>query len=126
MLDHGKLKSPDIYGLLQESTKDLCKPFVSLLVVSGHSKALALSGCRESLYRLVSEGYLRPSTTLSHISPREKLIQYEAEEVGKRKGFLTAKELRQAKESAWARMRRDEQEEVTRKNGIVSAWGLCE
>ena len=72
------------------------------------------------LYKLVSEGHLRPSTTLSHISPREKLIQYEAEEVGKKSGFLTAKEVRQAKEAARVRVRREEQEEVKEKNGIVS------
>lgn len=72
------------------------------------------------LYKLVSEGYLRPSTALSHISPREKLIQYEAEEVGKKSGFLTAKEVRQAKEAARVRVRREEQEEVKEKNGIVS------
>lgn len=80
---------------------------------------------KEMLYKLVSEGYLRPSTALSHISPREKLIQYEVEEVGKKAGFLTAKELRQAKEAAWARMRREEQEEITKKNYIVSTWGFC-
>ena len=72
------------------------------------------------LYRLVSEGYLRPSTAQSHISPREKLIQYEVEEVGKKTGFLTAKELRQAKEAARARVGREEQE-VTENSGIVSA-----
>lgn len=72
------------------------------------------------LYKLVSEGYLRPSTALSHISPREKLIQYEAEEVGKKSGFLTAKEVRQAKEAARVRVRREEQEEVKEKNGMVS------
>jgi hypothetical protein len=77
------------------------------------------------LYKLVSEGYLRPSTALSHISPREKLIQYEVEEVGKKSGFLTAKELRQAKEAARARVRREEQEEVTQKSGIVSTWEFC-
>jgi DNA-directed RNA polymerase III subunit RPC3 len=48
------------------------------------------------------------------------LIQYEVEEVGKKTGFLTAKELRQAKEAAWARVRREEQEEVVDKTGIVS------
>jgi len=84
-----------------------------------------VSECREILYKLVSEGYLRPSTALSHISPREKLIQYEAEEVGKKTGFLTAKELRQAKEAAWARVRREEQEEATARSGIVSTWEFC-
>lgn len=79
-----------------------------------------LSECRETLYKLVSEGYLRPSTVLSHISSREKLIQYELEEVRKMTGFLTAKEQRQAKEAAWARVQREEREEVTEKNGLVS------
>lgn len=76
------------------------------------------------LYKLVSEGYLRPSTAQSHVSPREKLVQYEAEEVGKKSGFLTAKELRQAKEAARARVMREEQEEVREKNGIVSTGSL--
>ena len=84
-----------------------------------------VSEYKETLYKLVSEGYLRPSTALSHISPREKLIQYEVEEVGKKTGFLTAKELRQAKEAARARVRREEQGEVTGKNGIVSSGKFC-
>jgi len=53
------------------------------------------------------------------------LIQYEVEEVGKKTGFLTAKELRQAKEAARARVRREEQGEVTGRNGIVSAGKFC-
>lgn len=79
-----------------------------------------MSEYKEALYKLASEGYLRPSTTLWHISPREKLIQYEAEEAMKKTGFLTAKELRQTKEAAWARVTREEREEATEKNGIVS------
>lgn len=121
VLDHGKLKPPDIYRLLQESASDLCKPFLKLLVDMGRSTTVVLPECKERLYQLVLEGYLRPSTPLSHISPREKLIQYEVEEVGKKTGFLTAKELRQAKEAAWVRMRREEQEEVLERNGIVGA-----
>lgn len=81
-----------------------------------------LSECKEALFKLVSEGYLRPSTALSHTSPREKLIQYELEEVGKKTGFLTAKELKQTKEAALTRVRREEQEETSEKNGIVSVW----
>lgn len=84
-----------------------------------------VSVCKETLYKLVSGGYLRPSTALSHTSPQERLIQYEVEEVGKKTGFLTAKELRQAKEAARARVRREEQGEVTGKNGIVSAGKPC-
>jgi DNA-directed RNA polymerase III subunit RPC3 len=48
------------------------------------------------------------------------LIQYEVEEVGKMTGFLTAKEQRQAKEIALARVKREEVEEVTEKSGLVS------
>ena len=81
------------------------------------------SECRETLYKLVSEGYLRPSTASSHISPREKLIRYEAEEVGKQTGFLTVKELRQAQEIARARVNREEHEEAMEMNGIVSTGG---
>ena len=84
-----------------------------------------VSGCKETLYKLVSEGYLRPSTVSSHTSPREKLIQYEVEEMGKKTGFLTASELRQAKEAARARVRREEQQEVTEKNAIVSTGNSC-
>lgn len=84
------------------------------------------SECREALYKLVSEGYLRPSTASSHTSPREKLIQYEAEEVGKQSGFLTAKELRQAQETARARVNREEHEEAKEMNGIVSTGRVFE
>ena len=84
-----------------------------------------MSGYKETLYKLVSEGYLRPSTVSSHTSPREELIQYEVEEVGKKTSFLTAEELRQAKEAARARVRREEQEEATEKNGIVSIEKYC-
>ena len=45
--------------------------------------------------------------------------------MGKRTGFLTAKELRQAKEAARARVGREEQGEVTGKDGIVSAGKFC-
>ena len=47
---------------------------------------------------------------LSHISPRDKRISYEAEEKAKIYGFPTAKELRQAREVAEARLKREEDE----------------
>jgi DNA-directed RNA polymerase III subunit RPC3 len=58
----------------------------------------------------VSENYLKPSTVLSHLSPRDKCIQYEAEEKKKITGFPTAKEQREAKEIAQSRLKREEQE----------------
>jgi len=36
VLDHGKLKPPDIYRLLQESIPDSCKAFVSFPTILGH------------------------------------------------------------------------------------------
>jgi hypothetical protein len=47
---------------------------------------------------------------LSHISPRDKRISYEAEEKAKIYGFPTAKELRQAREVAEGRLKREEDE----------------
>jgi DNA-directed RNA polymerase III subunit RPC3 len=61
---------------------------------------------------------LKPSTILSHVSPRDKRIQYEAEEKAKIIGFPTAKELREAKEVAEARLRREE--EQAENVGLVS------
>lgn len=62
---------------------------------------------------------MKPSTILSHLSPRDKAIRYEAEEKRKIVGFPTAKELRQAKEVAQARLKREEEE--AEKIGLVSA-----
>lgn len=64
----------------------------------------------QSLYKLVSCAYLKPSTLLSHNSPRDKRIKYEAQEKAKITGFPTAKELREAKETAEARLKREEEE----------------
>lgn len=70
------------------------------------------------LTKLVSGSYLKPSTILSHISPRDKTIQYEAEEKRKIAGFPTAKELREAKDVAQARLKREE--EAAEEVGLVS------
>lgn len=47
---------------------------------------------------------------MSHISPRDKRIRYEEEEKAKISGFPTAKQLREAKETAEARLKREEEE----------------
>lgn len=73
----------------------------------------------QAFHKLVEASYLKPSTVLSHQSPRDKRIQYEAEEKAKISGFPTAKELRQAKEIADARLRREE--EGAEKIGMVRA-----
>jgi len=55
---------------------------------------------------------------LSHISPKDKHISYEAEEKSKISGFPTAKELREAREAAMGRLKLEEDE--AEKIGMVS------
>lgn len=74
------------------------------------------------MQKLVSGTHLKPSTILSHVSPKDKQIKYEAEEKAKISGFPTARELRQAKQIAEARLRREEDE--AEKIGLVSARTL--
>ncbi|KZT74183.1 hypothetical protein DAEQUDRAFT_661120 [Daedalea quercina L-15889] len=93
ILDHGKLRPPDI---------------ISRLVVYDPVKAPAKYS--QALHKLVDGQYLRPSTVLSHLSPRDKHLRYEAEEKAKISGFPTAKELKQARETAEARIKREEEE----------------
>ncbi|KAI0048205.1 hypothetical protein FA95DRAFT_1582316 [Auriscalpium vulgare] len=92
VLDHGKIRSPDIVSsLLTRNAKDT-------------------TVYAQVLYKLVSESYLKPSTILSHVSPRDKRIRYESEEKAKISGFPTAKELREARETAASRLKREEEE----------------
>ena len=72
---------------------------------------LGASVYQQALHKLVAGAYLKPSTVLSHISPRDKQIKYEAEERSKLSGIPTTKELREAKELAGARLRREEEAE---------------
>jgi DNA-directed RNA polymerase III subunit RPC3 len=72
----------------------------------------------QAFHKLVMSAYLKPSTVLSHVSPRDKRIKYESEEKAKISGFPTAKELRQAKEIAEARLKQEEEE--AEKVGLVS------
>ncbi|KDR81424.1 hypothetical protein GALMADRAFT_221286 [Galerina marginata CBS 339.88] len=92
ILDHGKLRSADILAFLSIYDHINTKQY------------------QQTLHKLVSGSYLKPSTILSHLSPRDKWIQYEAEENRKISGFPTAKELREAKEVARARLKREEEE----------------
>ncbi|KAJ7771765.1 RNA polymerase III subunit RPC82-domain-containing protein [Mycena metata] len=97
ILDHGKLRPPDIISELSYNDP------------KGSSRSAA-TVYSQALHALVAAAYLKPSTILSHISPRDKRIRYEAEEKQKISGFPTAKELREAKESAAARLKREEEE----------------
>ncbi|KAK7440228.1 RNA polymerase III subunit C82 [Stygiomarasmius scandens] len=96
ILDHGKLTAPQI---LQH-----------LGVSPSNAKIKSTSVYTQALHRLVSLRYLKPSTVLSHISPKDKLIQYESEEKAKISGFPTARQLREAKEMAHARLKKEEAE----------------
>ncbi|KAJ7093171.1 RNA polymerase III subunit RPC82-domain-containing protein [Mycena epipterygia] len=92
ILDHGKLRPPDIISELS------------------HGDPKAGTVYSQAMHALVTASYLKPSTILSHVSPRDKRIRYEAEEKAKIAGFPTAKELREARESADARLKREEEE----------------
>ncbi|KAJ7090224.1 hypothetical protein B0H15DRAFT_837649 [Mycena belliarum] len=92
ILDHGKLRPPDIVSELS----------------LGDAKAANVYS--QAIHALVTAAYLKPSTILSHVSPRDKRIRYEAEEKAKIAGFPTAKELREARETAEARLKREEEE----------------
>ncbi|KAF8965272.1 RNA polymerase III subunit RPC82-domain-containing protein [Flammula alnicola] len=98
ILDHGKLRTSDILSMLSVSD------------AKSTSFIPQMTQYNQILFKLVSGSYLKPSTVLSHLSPRDKCIQYEAEEKRKIVGFPTAKELREAKEIAQARLKREEEE----------------
>ncbi|KAJ3572802.1 hypothetical protein NP233_g2846 [Leucocoprinus birnbaumii] len=92
VLDHGKLRLRDMLSLL------------------GIHDSKSVAVYRGAAHKLVAGAYLKPSTILSHVSPKDKQIKYEAEEKAKISGFPTAKELREAKQVADARLKREEEE----------------
>ncbi|KAG1858366.1 RNA polymerase III subunit RPC82-domain-containing protein [Suillus subalutaceus] len=108
ILDHGKLQPPDIISRLSihnPKSREIFSALWSLLMAHPGSSLYS-----QTLYKLISGAYLKPSTLLSHHSPRDKRIKYEAEEKAKITGFPTAKELREAQETAEARLKREEEE----------------
>ncbi|TRM59382.1 RNA polymerase III subunit RPC82 helix-turn-helix domain-containing protein [Schizophyllum amplum] len=94
VLDHGKLRPPDIVPGCRRPTR----------------KAAVH---RQVLHKLVTLAYLKPSTAKRHLSPRDKAIKYELEEKAKISGFPTAKEVREAKEAAETRLKREEDEDAS-------------
>jgi DNA-directed RNA polymerase III subunit RPC3 len=125
ILDHGKLRPPDIIARLSVNDP---KGRTSIQSYELDAHGLSFVGSivySQAFYKLVMSAYLKPSTVLSHVSPRDKRIKYEGEEKAKISGFPTAKELRQAKETAEARLKREEEE--AEKVGLVSAsrWSTC-
>ena len=116
VLDHGKLRPPGVMSrLAPQGSKGTTATATSN---SATDPACPEStACAQALHELVTSSYLKPSTILSHISPQDKRILYEAEEKGKISGFPTAKELRQAREVAINRLKREEEE--AEKVGLV-------
>lgn len=115
ILDHGKLRPPDVISRL--SIYDPKSLFVRSAERIHPDCWSDTSLYSQSLYKLVSEAYLKPSTVLSHQSPRDKRLKYEADEKAKLSGLPTARELREAKETADARLKREEEE--AEKVGLV-------
>lgn len=126
ILDHGKLRPPDIMThLCHASSKGkLCNHSLEAKYLNVRRLLVSDSSLySQALYKLVSSSYLSPSTVLFHISPRDKLLQYEIEEKKQIKNFPTAKELRQAKERAEARLNREQEEAM--KVGLTVCFPGC-
>lgn len=73
----------------------------------------------QALFTLVSSSYLKPATVLSHQSTTDTRLKYFSEEKAKIVGYPTAKQLREAKEVADARLKREEED--AEKIGLVSS-----
>lgn len=99
IMDHGKLRAQDILSLLHVHDPK------------------AKTQYKQALLKLVSGSYLKASTPRSHVCPRDRLIQYVMEEKNKIVGFPTAKELREAKDIAEARLKREDDE--SEKIGLI-------
>jgi DNA-directed RNA polymerase III subunit RPC3 len=115
ILDHGKLTPPMMSSQLflhdAKSTSSGCLHIVILSLTSPPAY-------EQALHKLVTAQYLKASTVLSHQSPRDKLIKYEAEERQKLAGLPTSRQLSECRDLAEARLRREERE--AEKIGIVS------
>ncbi|KIY43706.1 hypothetical protein FISHEDRAFT_52951 [Fistulina hepatica ATCC 64428] len=92
ILDHGKLRPPDILARLPKTGR----------------KSTMLY--KQTIFKLVSSSYLKASTVLAHTSPQDKRIQYEEEEKSKLSNLPSSRELREAKEVAAARLRREQED----------------
>ncbi|QRV90096.1 DNA-directed RNA polymerase III subunit C3 [Ceratobasidium sp. AG-Ba] len=106
ILDHGKLKLPDILRLLGKDTNSRDSDMYSQVALE-----------------LLTSSHLRLSTPESHISPRDKLIRYEAEERKKHVGIVAPKDARQFRTIAEARIRREREEAEAPSVGIIKRKG---
>ncbi|CAE6341174.1 unnamed protein product [Rhizoctonia solani] len=102
ILDHGKLRLPEILRLLDKSDDQK------------ESEAYT----KVALELLISS-HLRVSTPASHISPRDKIIRYEAEERKKHVGIVAPKDARQFRITAEVRIRREREEAEAPSVGLI-------
>lgn len=145
ILDHGKLRPPEIMtqlpifldakgtkppsilhlpvapsvarALTTQNSYHLCHPYPIT------SSLLEYAKYTQALYTLVSSSYLKPSTVLSHQSASDKRIKYYSEEKAKVVGYPTTKQLREAKEVAEARLKREVEE--VENIGLVSSFYIA-
>lgn len=116
------MKPSDLISQLSSSSSKGNSKSTSINPNPNYPPSVGPSPYKQALLKLVNSSYLIPCSVLFHISPRDKLLQFEAEEKSKLKNFPTAKELRQAKEVAEARLKR-EQEDALKTGLRVSNMG---
>ncbi|KAJ1307949.1 hypothetical protein OPQ81_002026 [Rhizoctonia solani] len=102
ILDHGKLRLPEILRLLNKSDNPTDSEAYTQVTLE-----------------LLTSSHLRLSTPASHISPRDKLIRYEAEERKKHVGIVAPKDARQFRITAEARIRREREEAEAPSVGLI-------
>lgn len=123
ILDNGKLRPPEIISRLAIYDPVKGRSWAGPLSVVILTAPPAPAKYSQALHKLVDGHYLGPSTVLSHLSPRDKRIRYEGEEKAKISGFPTAKELKHARETAEARIKREEEE--AEQIGMVCCCAIC-
>ncbi|KAB5593960.1 DNA-directed RNA polymerase III subunit C3 [Ceratobasidium theobromae] len=101
ILDHGKLRLPDVLRLLNKSDSKESDIYPKVAL------------------QLLTSSHLRVSTTASHISPRDKFIRYETEERKKHVGIVAPKDARQFRILAEARIRREREEAEAPSVGLI-------
>ncbi|KAG8724127.1 RNA polymerase III subunit C82 [Ceratobasidium sp. 395] len=106
ILDHGKLRLPDIL-------RSLGKP----------AGSKGFDTYSQTALELLTSSHLRLSTPESHISPRDKLIRYETEERKKHVGIVAPKDARQFRTIAEARIRQEREEAEAPSVGIIKRKG---
>ncbi|CAE6470055.1 unnamed protein product [Rhizoctonia solani] len=102
ILDHGKLRLPEILRIIGKSDNQK------------ESEAYT-----KVALELLTSSHLRVSTPASHISPRDKFLRYEAEERKKHVGIVAPKDARLFRTTAEVRIRREREEAEAPSVGLI-------